>query len=213
MRDYYKARASFYEDVYAKPERAADLAFLHEWVPSGCKDRRVLEVACGTGYWTRRIAAEAVHVVAGDLVPETIDQAQRSAPANVEFRRLDALDLPDDLGRFDAAFAGLWVSHVRRSDMVPFFVGLHRFLESGAVVTLIDNSTAQLADFPISRTDAHGNTYQQRTLADGQSHEVLKNFPTSDDLQRAVGDLGEQFEFRQLEHYWICRYRLKGGSH
>ena len=56
---YYAARAAEYENVYAKPERQSDLARLRETVPAYFVGRRVLEVACGTGYWTRLIAPHA----------------------------------------------------------------------------------------------------------------------------------------------------------
>lgn len=53
MQRYYADRALEYEAVDAKPERLADLRFLESWVPSMLSGRHVLEVACGTGYWTR----------------------------------------------------------------------------------------------------------------------------------------------------------------
>ena len=55
--DYYAKRAREYERVYDKPERQSDLARLHEIVPVMFAGRRVLEIACGTGYWTAPIAS------------------------------------------------------------------------------------------------------------------------------------------------------------
>ena len=50
MRDYYARRATYYERVYLKPERQRDLRTMEAWLPSMFVGRRVLEVACGTGW-------------------------------------------------------------------------------------------------------------------------------------------------------------------
>ena len=52
MRAVYARRAAVYERVYAKPERQADLRAMKAALPVAFAGRRVLEVACGTGWWT-----------------------------------------------------------------------------------------------------------------------------------------------------------------
>jgi SAM-dependent methyltransferase len=66
MQAYYAARASEYDRVYRKPERQADLRAIEQWVPSRFVAARVLEIACGTGYWTQFIAPVALQVIALD---------------------------------------------------------------------------------------------------------------------------------------------------
>jgi len=56
LETYYSNRASEYERVYDKPERQHELEWLRQRVPEILRGRRVLEVACGTGYWTQFIA-------------------------------------------------------------------------------------------------------------------------------------------------------------
>ena len=56
LRDYYAARAAEYERIYDKPERQQDLAAMRAAVPPLFTGRDVLEIACGTGWWTRLIA-------------------------------------------------------------------------------------------------------------------------------------------------------------
>ena len=53
LRRYYAARAQEYDAVYAKPERQADLRIMEDRVPDIMSGKRILEVACGTGYWTQ----------------------------------------------------------------------------------------------------------------------------------------------------------------
>ncbi|HEY6168738.1 MAG TPA: class I SAM-dependent methyltransferase, partial [Verrucomicrobiae bacterium] len=55
LAEYYARRAGEYERIYAKPERQADLAALRARLAEAFRGRRVLEIACGTGYWTEVI--------------------------------------------------------------------------------------------------------------------------------------------------------------
>ena len=52
LQSYYAQRATEYERIYLKPERQAELRALEAWLPSVFAGRRVLEIACGTGWWT-----------------------------------------------------------------------------------------------------------------------------------------------------------------
>ena len=199
IKDYYAARAHEFDRVYAKPERQNDLRHLENWLPTVFLHRRVLEVACGTGYWTQFIAPNAAHVVATDATPETLDIAQKRITArNVGFHIADAYALPDQLGRFNAAFAGFWFSHVPRSRIRRFLYNLHARLEPGAVVLFLDNLYVGGSSSAITERDDDGNTYQSRKLADGTSHRVLKNFPSADDLIKGVEGIGKNPRYQQL---------------
>ncbi len=95
--------------------------------------------------------------------------------------------------------------------MAAFLTGLHAKLNKGSIVTFIDNSESQLDEFPIVRTDKSGNTYQQRVLDDGSTHEVLKNFPREDDLRRAIPGEVTDWELRTLQHFWCASYTISGS--
>jgi len=60
--DYYAERAYEYDEVYRKPERQADLARLKQLLPPLVADKRVLEIAAGTGYWTQVLAWAAASI-------------------------------------------------------------------------------------------------------------------------------------------------------
>lgn len=207
---YYLARAGEYERIYGKPERQADLRRLEEWLPELVAGRRVLEVACGTGYWTAFVAARAAAVVAVDASEQVLAVARAKwlPPDRVAFHRADAFDLPDDLGRFDAAVACFWWSHLPTRERPRFYRSLHRRLEPGARVVLIDNLYVPGSSTPIARTDAAGDTWQRRELAGGEGWEVLKNFPTEDLLRTEAAAFAAEAEYRALDYYWLFRYEL-----
>ena len=211
MAAYYARRAGEYEQVYFKPERQADIRALETMLAEPFVGRRVLEIACGTGWWTPHAAVHASHWLATDLNPETMAIAQaKPMPASVEFRRVDAYTLEGlrDDERFDAAFAGFWWSHVPLDRLAPWLEALHARLEPGARVLMCDNRFVPGSNIPLSRRDAEGNSYQQRTLADGSTHEVLKNFPTRDEAFAALGPRARDPRWTDLTHYWLLAYTL-----
>ena len=210
MSSYYAQRAATYERVYFKPERQAELRLLEAWLPSQFEGRRVLEVACGTGWWTLHGARNAKAWLATDLNPETMAVARSKAlPACVELAPVDAYTFAE-LGRqtFDAVFAGCWWSHVPLTRLPRWLALLHMRLEPGARVVMLDNSYVQASNHPITHSDADGNTYQTRTLDDGSVHEVLKNFPTREHAIAQLGPRAHSPEWTDHGHYWTLSYRL-----
>ena len=211
MAAYYVQRAAHYERVYHKPERQADLRAIEATLAEPFTGRRVLEVACGTGWWTPHGAARAQHWRATDLSPETLAIAQtKPRPAGVvRFQQADAYSLAE-LGDefFDAAFAGCWWSHVPLARLPGWLDTLHARLLPGAVVVVLDNRFVQTSSTPINRHDAEGNSYQLRTLDDGSVHEVVKNFPTPEQAAAMLGPRATALTWRDHSHYWVLQYRL-----
>ena len=207
MQSYYAARAAEYDNVYLKPERQTDLRAIERWLPPRFAGARMLEIACGTGYWTQFLAPAAHSVLALDAAPETMEIARRRVAAgNVRFRTADAYELPPGTEKFEAAFAGFWISHVPRQRQESFFAGLHAALNPGARVVLLDNRYIEGSSSPISEQDGDGNTYQARKLADGSTHRVLKNFPTEKELNALVARSSASTSFQCWQYYWAFEY-------
>ncbi len=209
MQSYYAARAPEYDQVYLKPERQSDLRAIEAWLPPHFANSRVLEIACGTGYWTQFIAPLAAHMVALDVAVETLAFARNRVPENkVDFTVCDAYQLPQDLGKFDAAFAGFWFSHVPKARRREFLAGLGARLKPGAKVVLLDNRFVQGSSSPMTETDADGDTYQTRMLADQSTHRVLKNFPSEFELQALLAGIGDRGTLTNWTYYWAFTYRV-----
>ena len=208
---FYARRAAEYERIYAKPERQADLALLRARIAALFAGRSVLEVACGTGYWTAVIAPQAKAITAIDAVEETLAIARsKPYPADrVEFMQGDAYALPDSGRRHDALFAGFWWSHVPLARLDAFLAGAARAVAPGAVVAFLENRYVEGSSTPLSRRDAEGNTYQTRKLDDGSTHDVLKNFPSDRELVEHASAHGIEAKVEWLEYYWLLTYRTR----
>ena len=211
MKDYYAARAKEYDKIYAKPERQQDLRAIEQWLPSKFAQCGVLEVAAGTGYWTQFIAPAARRVVALDASDETLSIAKtRPGVAAVDWVVGDAYDMSLGEQKFDAVFAGFWLSHIPLEKLPGYLRYLNGFLKPGARVIFLDNLYVQGNSTPLSERDAAGNTYQTRPLADGSTHKVLKNYPTELGLSDLVSSFSRQFSYTTWQYYWAFDYRVDG---
>ena len=207
LADYYAKRAPEYERIYHKPERQADLHRLRQSVAATIAGRRVLEVACGTGWWTEVLATTAESVVATDLNEEVLAVARTKPHAgNVLFQRADAFALDQVSGDFDAALAVFWWSHLTSAKLARFLSVLHRRIQPGGLVVFIDNIFVPGSSTPISRRDDEGNTYQMRKLDDGTTTEVLKNFPTDAEIKTTLGNWSRNLLVERLTYFWQARY-------
>lgn len=205
LETYYARRAAEYERIYDKPERQSELAWLRERIPRLLAGRRVFETACGTGYWTREIAKCAAFVTATDINEPVlaVARAKRLPAARVQFLRADAY-APGDAGRgAEAVFAGFWWSHLARPDLRRWLQGISTHLAPGARLVALDNRFVPGSSTPLSRRDADGNTYQVRKLLSGETHEILKNFPTHAQLAAAVRPFARDAWVEETPHYWL----------
>jgi demethylmenaquinone methyltransferase/2-methoxy-6-polyprenyl-1,4-benzoquinol methylase len=211
LETYYAKRAGEYERIYEKAERQDELAWLRGRVPALFAGRCVLEVACGTGYWTQFIARTAARVVACDI-NEPVLEIAREKPlpkGRVAFLKADAFTLAGVPAGCDAAFAGFWWSHVRKAALGPWLATLSRHLAPGAVVGILDNRFVAGSSSPVTRRDAESNTYQVRPLVTGETQEVLKNFPTPLELAETVRPFAREATLEETQYYWLLALTLK----
>lgn len=209
--EYYRHRAAEYDAVYAKPERRDDLARLHRMLPPLVAGSRVLEVAAGTGYWTRTLATSAAAITATDINKETLDIARTREypPGRVRFGEADAYALDRVPGGFDTVFLGFFWSHIRRADLPRFLDGLHRRLGHGAAMIVLDNRYVPGSNHPVSRTSDAGDTFQERTLNDGRGYEIVKNFPTREQFTADVTSVATDVTWTALTYYWLATCRTR----
>ena len=200
---YYCARAAEYEatsyqDVHGADRRVA--ALVGRLRPGG----DLLEIACGTGMWTRHLAGCAATVTAIDAAPEMIALARQQVTAgNVTFVAADILAwaLPQ---RFDTVFFAFWLSHVPRSAFGRFWSLLHSALASGGRVLFVDDEPAAAA---LETYVAGSGEVVERRLRDGTRHRLIKVARDPEDLTRQLTRLGWQATITRSGDWLVGRAR------
>lgn len=212
LAEYYAKRAPEYEAIYAKPERQEDLAILRDFLRAIFAGRHVLEIACGTGYWTETLADCAASIFATDINEEVLQIARSkprlSAQHHIQFTRADAYIL-NAVPQKASCLIAFWWSHIPKERIAEFLETVKARVLRGGIVVVIDNRYVSGSSSPVSRIDANGNTFQLRKLADGSTHEVLKNFPTTEELRKMMEPFAIGLEILELQYYWILHFRMK----
>lgn len=215
--DYYRARAGEYDQWWfregrydrgpafnaewhaetATVEHALD-AWLRERAP-----RRVLELACGTGLFTRRIAPRVAHVTAVDASPEVmaINHA-RVAASNVDYVQAD-LFAWRPVERYDAVFFSFWLSHVPDSRFDAFWAIVRSALAANAAAYLIDSAfdpSSTARDHVLPDRDAGVVT---RRLNDGREFRIVKVFWEPAALTARLDGLDWAARLAQTPRYFV----------
>jgi SAM-dependent methyltransferase len=168
---YYSRRAREYEQIYQRddPVRQGEQDESVEAMRKALRERGVLEVACGTGYWTAILAEVAQHVVAIDSAREMLAIAREKGlpPKRVEFREGDAYALESVPGSFDAGMVNFWFSHVPKARIDEFLQGFHVRLGPGAIVFMADNVYVPGIGGELVTRPGIEDTFKLRELSDG----------------------------------------------
>jgi hypothetical protein len=135
----------------------------------------------------------------------------RSKPrvgCTVTFLAEDAYRLGAVRGEYTAAFAADWWSHVPSSRLRPFLKLLHSKLRPDSRVVFVGMLPRDHPDLTPYREDGEGNLILRRRLPDGREFDVLKNFPTREDVLSRLDGLGCEpvyFEHTELRR-WAVAY-------
>jgi 2-polyprenyl-3-methyl-5-hydroxy-6-metoxy-1,4-benzoquinol methylase len=206
---YYAARAKEYEKIYDKPERQGEIGDLTTLFQNIFPGKEVLEIACGTGYWTERIAKVAASVHSTDINEPVIEIARSKTyeKANVTFKVADMFTYEST--EAESLFGGFIWSHIKIQELDKFIDTVNNFVKPGGIVVFVDNNYTEGSSSPLSSTDEHGNTYQARVLENGDTYSVIKNFPTEETFKKVLEGKAEKIKFISLKYYWMVMYHRK----
>lgn len=210
LRDYYEARAPSYDHAYV----GASPPWVHEMVAdlrAALGGRHVLEIACGTGVWTDRLAPATASITAIDSSPamRRIAADRLAGHPGVRVCDGDAYRLEQIEGDFDGGLAMQWLSHVPAQRRADFLDAWHRRLGAGAVVFLGDNQlTGDWGEELIRRPD-EADTYEPRVVSDGRRYVIVKNYFTEDELRALVAPAAEDLRITMGTYWWWLSYRVR----
>lgn len=208
---YYKDRAEEYERIYLKPERQSDLLDATKILQDIFTNKQVLEIACGTGYWTERIAESASSIFATDINEAVIDIAKAKSYSNnnVEFGLAD-IYTHSDKHKYQSLFGGFIWSHILLQDLDQFISKVNNLVVPGGTIVFMDNNFIEGSNHPITHIDEQGNTFQTRKLEDETKHLVLKNFPKEAYLRQNLTSKAIEIKLINLTYFWILSYKTPG---
>lgn len=212
---YYAERARIYDRTAGFLDREAEK--LREPIKARYREffrgRNVLEIACGTGYWTEVIAETASSVFGIDINEKMIRQACRRCISfpNVQFRIADAYKLENIPGGFDCATGFWWWSHMPKAYIPLFLSVLQTRLLPGATVRFVDH--LRYEGF-IRRIGESGDILEERRLPLGRKVYIVKNFPTEQEVRDALADYGDDITYvtRESENSWEVTYHTVKGE-
>jgi SAM-dependent methyltransferase len=179
---YYHAYAGAYDREYETSEELRSLEALAEGLPIAGD---VLELACGTGQWTRFLAGRGHRVTAVDGSPEMLARArERTAGLDVEFIEAELFSWRAPR-RFDTVFFGFWLSHVPPERFAAFWTMVGNALAPAGNACFIDSGPGDIVNEEILTTQT-----VRRQLDDGSGHRVVKVFHDPPGLVQTLAEIG-----------------------
>nr|WSY57355.1 class I SAM-dependent methyltransferase [Streptomyces sp. NBC_00886] len=195
---YYQAGAAEYDRPYTEREDLQDLLTVVDDLPI---TGDVLELACGTGQWTRMLAARAYSVTAVDAAAETLALARaRTTAPNVRYVQADLFDWRPPR-HYDTVFFAFWLSHVPPVRLPDFWNTVAAVLVPGGKALFIDDGPAAAAHEEVL-TD-HPVPAVLRRLDDGSRYRVVKVFHDPRTLTNDLTALGWSASVRVMAENFI----------
>ena len=162
---------------------------------------RVLDIACGTGWWTRYVATPLSEVHALDSSAAMLDRCRdRLRSKNVTLIESDIFEYQPER-QFAAVFFSFWLSHVPVERFETFWNLVREWLLPNGFVLFVDHL--------FHRVSVGSNIYDPaentslRTLADGSNYEIVKIFYTPAELESRLMDLGWRSQIIQTRSYFF----------
>ncbi len=152
----------------------------------------VLELASGTGNWTQRIVKRVDRVTAIESSIEMVAAAiaKLGEESNkVRFVVKDIFDAGADC-TYDSIVFGFWISHVPKKRMAYFCSMVSKWLKPGGQLFFVDDKAPTEVRSMAQDDSSHIDRYELRQTAQDQNYRIIKNYYTSDELEKLFADQG-----------------------
>lgn len=193
MHFYFDERAEEYDDFYAGKGPAIqhyggmyvkDFAQIAE-VVSEFRGKHLIDIACGTAYWSQFYASACEEVTCLDQSANMLNQAQaRIKDQELEAPNLIHADVFDiDLGAavYDRAFVSILLSHFSREQDTAFFARLKQILQPGGELMVVDSLWN-----PRRSKYRKQESIEERGLKDGRKFRVFKRYMDQGGMARLL---------------------------
>ena len=213
--DYYRARAREYDQWWLRQgrfDRGADAnaqwfeeaaaleRALEQFHPGG----DVLELACGTGLWTRHLVGGATRLIAVDASSEVLAiNRERLRAAPVQYVQADLFEWQPVPAAYDVCFFGFWLSHVPEERFAAFWEAVRTALRPGGRVFFIDSARASGSTAKQDRLPPEDEDVMTRSLNDGREFRIVKRYYQPRRLEQRLAQLGWRMEVQSTGEYFI----------
>lgn len=213
---YYQARAPEY-DLWFKRRGPYDLGTEHttRWNAEVEAVRKalhssplrgdVLELACGTGWWTGELARHDVAITAVDSSREAIAlNGKRVGRSTVTYLHANIFDWRPDRS-FETIFFGFWLSHVPPDRFEAFWELIDSCLSPTGRVFFVDNRWYPEYRWPQGQTQPSDapRYVARRQLCDGRHFRIVKVFYEANELERRLSNLGWAGQISETSNFFI----------
>ncbi len=170
--------------------------------------QRILELAAGTGIWTRELVKIGQQVTAVDASPEmlAINKAD-VASDTITYIQADIFDwIPEE--PYDMVFFSFWLSHVPPDKLNQFLQNVSAMLKPKGHLFLIDSQRVDESTAKDHIIPDEGITLE-RKLNNGRTFRIVKVFYRPDDLQATLREAGIQADISMIGKFFIYAHGQK----
>ena len=219
MLRYYDERASEYEEAYVlgtgtasipDPEAFRREALLLTRMVEHFARGRLVDLACGTGYWLPYYVAGCSSVTLIDQAPRMLQECRKKIAS------LDALDritiVQDDVldhsfrpRAFDSALVGFLISHLTEVEEQQLFERLKTMLDTDGRFLILDSAWS-----PERARFNRKTERQERRLNDGSRFEIYKRYIDRQDVVEWERKYGVA---TSIEHFGTAFIAVSGHVH
>ncbi len=222
MRAYYQERAHEYDEwFYRQGPYSQDAEADARWFAEANEaftaldtlqlTGDVLELAPGTGIWTERLVNTATTVTAVDASSEMIEINRTKVNSErVTYVQADLFSwMPERT--YDAVLFGFWISHVPLERLDDFLRSVAAMLRPGGKVFFADGRRTAAGSFAHSQPPVQDSQLTIRTLNDGRTFEIVKNYYDPIDLASRCTQAGFDITIQETATYFLYGYGTRTG--
>ena len=223
QREYYRARAGEYDKWWLREGRFdrgaeanarwfAETAQLERVLERFAPTGNVLELAGGTGLWTRHLVRHAASLTVVDAAPEVLAiNRERVGDPAVRYLEADLFDFTPDPGAYDACVFAFWLSHVPADRFAAFWRTVGAALKPGGRVLFIDSARTERSTAADHRLPAADEQTMTRRLDDGREFQIVKRFFDPRQLSAELAELGWESRVDTTGEFFIHGTATRSG--
>jgi ubiquinone/menaquinone biosynthesis C-methylase UbiE len=168
----------------------------------------ILELAGGTGIWTKALVNLGERVTVVDASPEMIAINQAHVASDkVDYIQADIFNWVSDQ-QYDMIYFSFWLSHVPPDRLAGFLSNVASMLKPSGTLFILDSlhiPEATAKDQPLPEQ----GYIMTRKLNDGTEYQIVKVFYDLDQLKSALSDAGIDAQVHRTDSFFLYAHGHK----